>query len=73
MNSIVNFLMRFTGKNYTALQRAVSMVPGILIFLVISPFFIFLLSRYMGSFIPLHVPRILELAVMVGALLISNQ
>jgi protein-S-isoprenylcysteine O-methyltransferase Ste14 len=71
MNSIINFFMRFTGKNYTPLQRAVSMVPGILIFLIISPFVIFLISRYLGSFIPLHVPRILELIIVAGALLIS--
>lgn len=71
MKSIISFFLRFTCKEYTPLQRAVAMIPGILIFLVLSPLCIILFSRYLSSFISLHLPRLLELVIMTGALLIS--
>lgn len=71
MTPIIRFFLRFTCKEYTPLQRAVSMIPGILIFLVLSPLCIFLLSRYLSSFFPLHLPWFLELVIIIGALLVS--
>ncbi len=72
MNSIINFFMKFTGKNYTHFQRAISMVPGIIIFLIISPFVIFQISKYLSSFLPLDIPRFFEHVVMLGAFLFST-
>jgi len=71
MEFVIQFFLRFTGKTYSPLQRAVSMVPGIVIFLLLSPFVIFQFSRYLSVAIPFHVPRVFELCVMSGMLLLA--
>ncbi len=71
MDSIIRFFLKFTGRTYTPLQKIISMGPGILIFLVISPLVIFLSSRYLTQFINIQIPRQAELIIMGITLLIS--
>ncbi len=71
MNALTHFFLRFTGRRYTPLQRAIAMVPGILIFLVLSPLVIVSVARYPARLVPMHLPRPFELAVMAGALLVA--
>ncbi len=47
------------------------MVPGFIIFLVVSPFLIFLLASTLSRYIPIALPRNFELVVMAVMLLIS--
>jgi protein-S-isoprenylcysteine O-methyltransferase Ste14 len=71
MESIIAFYMRFTGKEFSVLHKILSMVPGFLIFLILSPLVIFQISSYLGSFIPLSCPRSVELVIMAGSLLFA--
>ena len=71
MESIIAFYMRFTGKEFSVLHKVLSMVPGFLIFLILSPFVIFQISSYLGSFIQLSCPRSVELVIMAVSLLIA--
>ena len=64
MNSVIAFYLRFTGRKYSTMQKILSMVPGFIIFLVVSPFIIFQVSSYISSFIPLTFPRGLEMVIM---------
>jgi protein-S-isoprenylcysteine O-methyltransferase Ste14 len=43
------------------------MIPGTIVFLVLSPFFLFFVARYISGFIPLTWPRSFELCVFIGA------
>ncbi|GAB4343070.1 MAG: isoprenylcysteine carboxylmethyltransferase family protein [Desulfobulbaceae bacterium] len=71
MKSVIAFYLRFTGKEYSALYKALSMVPGFLVFLVISPFIVFQVSSFLSRFVPLPVPRFVELAVSLAALVFA--
>ncbi len=71
MSNIIQFFLKFTGREYSTLYKIISMGPGILIFLIISPLVIFQISRYLSLFINLQVPRLAEIIIMISALLIS--
>jgi len=71
MKSIISFYLRFTGKEYSTLHKLLSMVPGFIVFLVISPFVIFLLSSYLSQMIPLTCPRPFEYVIMAISLIIA--
>ena len=71
MEKIIVFYLRFTGKDFSTLQKLLSMVPGFIIFLVISPFIIYQLSAYLSRFLPVAFPRPLELSIMAISLLVS--
>ncbi len=71
MKSVITLYLRFTGREYSPLQKILSMVPGFIIFLVISPFLIFQLSLYISGFIPVVFPRGIELGIMVVSFLIA--
>lgn len=71
MESIIAFYMRFTGKEFSVLHKVLSMVPGFVIFLILSPFVIFQISYYLADFIPLSFPRTVELIIMAVALFVS--
>jgi len=47
------------------------MVPGFIIFLVVSPFIIFQLSAYLAGFVPLSFPRPVEIAIMAVSLTVA--
>ena len=71
MNTIIAFYLRFTGKEFSALQKVLSMVPGFIIFLIVSPFVIFKIAAYMSNYIPVAFPRTGELIILSGSLFIS--
>jgi protein-S-isoprenylcysteine O-methyltransferase Ste14 len=69
--NLTGFFLKFVGKDYSPAYKIISLLPGTLVFLVLSPLVIFLLARYLSGFIPLVWPRFLELVVMAGALAIA--
>lgn len=71
MKKIIALYLRFTAKEYSTLYKVLAMVPGIIIFLVVSPFVIFQLSAALGSFVPLHFPRLLELVLAALSLVVA--
>ena len=71
MNSLITFYLRFTGREFTTLQKILSMVPGFIIFLVISPFLIFQLSSYLSSFVPVEFHRGVEYGIMIVSFVIA--
>ncbi len=68
---ILGFFLQFTNKSYSTTYRIVSMIPGTVVFLVVSPLVLFYISRYISGFIPLAWPRSLELTILAGALVIA--
>ncbi len=71
MNGIIAFYLRFTGREYSTLHKVLSMVPGFIIFLVVSPFVIFQFSRFLADAVPLSCPRPVELGIMAVSLIVS--
>jgi len=71
MKSIIIFYLRFTGKEFSVRQKILSMVPGIIIFLIFAPFVIFQTSSYLSRFIALSCPRSVELVIMTLALIMA--
>ncbi len=63
--------LSFTRKTYPPWYKLLSMIPGSLVFLVISPFMLFFLSRYISGFIPISPPRNLEIALVLAAMTIA--
>lgn len=68
MQFIVNFFLKFTGKKHSPLRKILSLIPGIIIFLIVSPFVIFHLSVFLRSFIQIDVVRSIELVIVYLAL-----
>lgn len=68
MQNIIAFFLEFTGKEYSSFRKMISMVPGIIIFLIVSPFVIFQISVYLGSFLQLEISRMIELIILAVAL-----
>lgn len=68
MQSIIAFFLEFTGKEYSPFRKMISMVPGIIIFLIISPFVFFQISEYLSSFIQVEIPRTVELIIMFAVM-----
>lgn len=60
--------MSFTHNTYSPAYKLLSLVPGTVLFLIISPLFLFFFSRYLGGFIPISWPRNLEISIAVAAL-----
>ncbi len=71
MDKLFEIMLRFTGKDYSVMYRLLSMVPGSIVFLIISPFFLFFPARYLGTLMPLGLSRSVEYSVMVIAGCIS--
>jgi protein-S-isoprenylcysteine O-methyltransferase Ste14 len=71
MKSIIAFYMQFTGKEFSTLHKVLSMIPGFIIFMVISPFVIFKIASFLSNYIPVTFPRTVELFIMAGLLFIS--
>ena len=71
MNRVIQFFLKFTGRTYSTPYKIISMGPGILIFLIISPLIIFQVSHHLSLYINVQIPRLAELMVMTIALLIS--
>lgn len=67
MDKLFEIMFRFTEKDYSVMYRLFSMVPGTIVFLIISPFFLFFPSRYLGTLIPFGLSRPMEYSVMLIA------
>ena len=65
MKNYLRFFLKFTGKDYSTSYKFLSMLPGSLVFLILSPLLIFFLSRYLSGFIAFSCPRPLELFLVV--------
>lgn len=68
MKKIMELLLSFTHKTYSPAYKLFSLIPGTVVFLIISPLFLFFFSRYLSSFIPIAWPRNLEISIAVVAL-----
>ncbi len=71
MKSVIAFYLRFTNKKFSAWHKVLSMVPGFVIFLILEPFVILQISRYLGKYIPLSCSHSVELVIMAGSAVIA--
>ena len=71
MNSVITFYLQFTGKDFSTWYKVMSMVPGFIIFLILSPFVIFKIAASLSNYIPLAFPRTFELIIMAGSFFIA--
>ncbi len=71
MKKLMELLLSFTHGSYSIRYKLFSLIPGSVVFLVISPLFLFYLSRYLSHFIPISWSRNLEANIAVAALLIA--
>jgi len=71
MNKLMALFLSFTHKSYSTSHKILSLFPGTLIFLVISPLFLFYIARYISSYIPVTWPRLIELSVATVSFLIA--
>lgn len=67
MGKLLGIMLGFTNKSYSTTYKIVSMVPGTVVFLILSPFFLFFPSRYLGHLVQVSVSRPVEMAVMAIA------
>lgn len=68
MDRIMQLFLFFTGKSYSFAYKVLSLIPGTIVFLGITPFILFHVSRYLSSFIPLSFPVSYEHVVAAVAL-----
>ena len=71
MKRLMDIFLSFTGKNYSTGYKFFSLIPGTIVFLIVSPLFLFFFSRYISHFIPLSWPETFETAIAVWSLLIA--
>ncbi len=71
MKKIIELFLFFTHRSPTTLHKVLALIPGTVLFLVISPLFLFFFSRYLSSFMPVSFPRVLELIIGWSALSIA--
>jgi len=67
MEKILEIMLGFTNKSYSVPYRIVSMIPGTIVFLIISPFVLFFPARFLGQLVPLTFSSTVEMVVMVIA------
>jgi protein-S-isoprenylcysteine O-methyltransferase Ste14 len=68
MKKLMELLLSFTHKTYSPGYKLLSLIPGTVVFLIISPLFLFFFSRYLSRFITIAWPRTLEIGIAVVAL-----
>ena len=71
MKTLMDLFLSFTKKQYSNSYKIIALIPGSIVFLVISPLFLFLFSRYLNQFSPLHWPRTLEISVAITAIIVA--
>jgi len=71
MKRIMDVFLSFTNKNYSTGHKFLSLIPGTVVFLIISPLFLFYFSRYLSRFISLSFPKTIEISIALTALLIA--
>ena len=68
MKKLMELLLSFTHKSYSPAYKLLSLLPGTVVFLIISPLFLFYFSRYLSGFIPIAWPGNFEISIAVVAL-----
>ncbi len=63
MKKIMDLFLSFTGKSPSISYRILSMLPGTVVFLIVSPLMLFLVSRILASWIPISFNRSLEVVI----------
>ena len=71
MKIVINFFLKFTNREFSTVYKIISMGPGVVIFLLLSPFIIFQISDYLTSFARLDVSRTVEIVITAVAMLIA--
>lgn len=71
MEKIIRLFLTFTGKTYSFSYKIFSLIPGTIVFLGLTPFVLFYISRYLSFFIPLDCPESVERVVAVIALFLA--
>ena len=67
----MDIFLSFTNKSYSTGYKLLSLIPGTIVFLIISPLILFYFSRQLSQFIPLFLPRMLETYIALSALLVA--
>lgn len=67
MDKVFKIMLSFTNKRYSTTYRILAMVPGTVIFLILSPLVLFFPARFLGNMISLTFSRPVELVVMIAA------
>ena len=68
MDKLMALMLSFTHKSYSPSYKILSMIPGSVVFLVISPLFLLYFSSSISKLIPIPWPRILEIVIAGAAL-----
>ena len=68
MEKLMALFLSFTHKPYSPAYKVLSLIPGSVVFLVISPLFLLFFSRYISNLVPIPWPRTLEIAIAGAAL-----
>ena len=63
MEKVMTLFLSFTHKTYSPAYKILSMVPGSVVFLVISPLFLLYFSSSISNLIPIPWPRMLEIII----------
>jgi protein-S-isoprenylcysteine O-methyltransferase Ste14 len=71
MNKLMDFFLGFTQKSYSTSYKILSLIPGTIVFLLVSPLFLFYFSRSLSSFIPISWPRTFEITITAIALFLA--
>jgi len=71
MEKVMQLFLYFTGKQYSVFYRVLSLVPGTIVFLGITPFVLFHVSRYLSIYISLSVTESVEQVVAGVALFLA--
>jgi len=69
MNTLMDVFLFFTHKSYSTGYKILSLIPGSIVFLVISPLCLLYLSHQISTFIPVSWPRTIEFTIAVSAVL----
>jgi len=71
MDKLFKIMLGFTNKSYSTTYKILSMVPGTIVFLILSPIVLYFPSRYLGHRIGLTVSHSVEIMVIAIAAAIS--
>ena len=63
MEKLMTLMVSFTHKSYSPSYKILSMIPGSVIFLIVSPLFLLYFSKSISNLIPIPWPRPLELII----------
>ncbi len=72
MDKVMQLFLSFTGKSYSFSYKVLSLIPGTIVFLGITPFILFHISCYLSSYISCTCNKSIEQAVAVVALLVAT-